>query len=194
MGEGRRKIKEVQEELMNKYKGLKENATDAKLVEFADCLEKKYEDTKKDTESKVSEEVKSFYEKNLCKIYMKILKASMSVVKQGREQEKTAATVRAMVNFQKLFFMEQVLIMILILILIYVPLTIPVEQAKDEKTAETLKKCILELGFIELAKKLKMVTKDEVKGKKRQSFARFQLRYMWGQMDLHAPSSSGFRF
>ena len=106
-----------------------------------------------------------------------------------------AATVRAMVTFQKLFFMEKVLIMIFILILIYVPLTIPVEQAKDEKIADTLKKWILELGFIELAKKLNMlVTKEEVKGKKRQSFARFQLRHMGGLIDLHAPSSSGFRF
>ena len=192
IGEGMRRIKEVQEELMEKHKGLKENATDAKLDEFAGCLEKKYEDTKKDTDS---EEVKSFFEKNLCNIYMRILKSAWYVVKQGREQEKMAATVRAMVTFQKLFFMEKVLIMIFILILIYVPLTIPVEQAKDEKIADTLKKWILELGFIELAKKLNMlVTKEEVKGKKRQSFARFQLRHMGGLIDLHAPSSSGFRF
>ena len=196
IGEGMRRIKEVQEELMEKHKGLKENATDAKLDEFASCLEKKYEDTKKDPDT-VSEEVKSFFEKNLFNIYMKILKAAVkqAVVKQGKEQEKMSATVRAMVTFQKLFFMEKVLIMIFILILIYVPLTIPVEQAKDEKIAETLKKWIIELGFIELAKKLNMlVCKEEVKGKKRQSFARFQLRHMGGLIDLHAPSSNGFRF
>ena len=124
------------------------------------------------------------------KTYMKILKSAMSVVKQGREQEKTAATVRAMVTFQKLFFMEKVLIMTHILILIFAP----VEQAKDEKITETLKKNIIELGFIELAKKLNMVTKEEVRRKKSQSFARFQLRHMGGHIDLHAPSSSGFRF
>ena len=39
-----------------------------------------------------------------------------------------------------------------------------------------------------------MVTKEEVKGKKRQSFARFQLRHMGGHLDLHSPSPFGFRF
>ena len=80
------------------------------------------------------------------------------------------------------------------LVPIFVPFNITVEQAKDEKTAETLKKCILELGFIELAKKLKMVTKEEVMRKKRQSFARFQLQHMGGHIDLHALSPIGFRF
>ena len=195
MGEEMRKVKEVQEDLMEKYKGLKVNATDAKLDEFADLLEKKYEDIKKDTESRVSKEMQNFFEKNHVKIYMKILKAAMSIVKQGREEEKTAATVRTMVAFQKLFFMEQVHILIHIQNLIPVPLTTPIEQAKDEKTADTLKKCILELGFVDLANKLSMVKKGEVVGRvKKQSFARFQLQHMGGHIDLHTLTPSGFRF
>ena len=133
MGEDMREVQEAKEEIQEKYRGLKEDATDAKLVEFADYLEKKYEDIKEATKSKVSVEMKKFLESGLVKIYMKILKASMAVVKRGREQEKTAATVRAMVTFQKLFFMEQVLILTNILILVSVPLTNLLSRRRTRK-------------------------------------------------------------
>ena len=133
MGEDMREVQEAKEEIQEKYRGLKEDATDAKLVEFADCLEKKYEDIKEATKSKVSVEMKKFLESGLVKIYMKILKASMAVVKRGREQEKTAATARAMVTFQKLFFMEQVLILTNILILVSVPLTNLLSRRRTRK-------------------------------------------------------------
>ena len=133
MGEDMREVQEAKEEINEKYRGLKEDATDAKLVEFADYLEKKYEDIKEATKSKVSVEMKKFLESGLAKIYMKILKASMAVVKRGREQEKTAATVQAMVTFQKLFFMEQVLILTNILILVSVPLTNLLSRRRTRK-------------------------------------------------------------
>ena len=100
---------------------------------------------------------------------MKILKSVMSVVKHGKEHEKASATVQAMLTFKKLSIME---------------------QATEEKTAETLKKYIVELGFIELAKKLNMVKeKEKVEVKKEQSFARFQLRHMGMHLDHEAPAT-----
>ena len=169
MGEDMREVQEAKEEINEKYRGLKEDATDAKLVEFADYLEKKYEDIKEATKSKVSVEMKKFLESGLVKIYMKILKSVMSVVKHGKEQEKASATVQAMLTFKKLSIME---------------------QATEEKTAETLKKYIVELGFIELAKKLNMVKeKEKVEVKKEQSFARFQLRHMGMHLDHEAPAT-----
>ena len=188
-----KRFKESQEELMKKYKGLKEDATDDKLGECAELFEKKFKDIKKDIEGTVSVEkvkvnkkdkgkkedtldveVLTFFEKNLIKIYMKILKSVMSVVKHGKEQEKASATVQAMLTFKKLSVME---------------------QATEEKTAETLKKYVVELGFIELAKLLNMVKeKEKVEVKKEQSFARFQLRHMGMHLDHDAPATRDRRY
>merc|ERR1712076_129624 len=43
-----KRFKDSQEELLKKYKGLKEDATDDKLGECAELFEKKYKDIKKD--------------------------------------------------------------------------------------------------------------------------------------------------
>ena len=45
-----KRFKESQEELMKKYKGLKEDATDDKVAECADLFEKKYKEIRKDIE------------------------------------------------------------------------------------------------------------------------------------------------
>ena len=37
------------------------------------------------------------------------------------------------------------------------------EQSREEKTAETLRKYILEIGFVDLARKLKLVKEKEKK-------------------------------
>lgn len=53
-----------------------------------------------------------------------------------------------------------------------------------------MKKYILELGFIDLAKNLKIVPeKEKVEVKKQQSFARFQLKHMGMHLDHDAPTT-----
>lgn len=120
-----KRFKESQEELMKNYKALKEDATDVKLADCAELFQKKYKDIMKDIEQtsvekvKVSKkdkggkkednldaEVKSFFEKNLVKIYLKMLKNLMSIVKHGKEHEKDRASVSAMIAFKKLSVME----------------------------------------------------------------------------------------
>ena len=86
-----KRFKESQEELMKKYKGLKEDATDDKVADCADLFEKKYKEIRKDIEQvgevklnkkekkgakedTLDADVKAFFEKNLVKIYLKVLK------------------------------------------------------------------------------------------------------------------------
>ena len=95
-------------------------------------------------EDTLDADVKAFFEKNLVKIYLKVLKTVMSTVKHGKEQEKANAMVQAMLTFKKLAAMD---------------------QSGEEKTAETLRKYILEIGFVDLAKNLKMVKEKEKVGK-----------------------------
>ena len=171
-----KRFKESQEELMKKYKGLKEDATDDKVAECADLFEKKYKEIRKDIEQvgevklnkkekkgakedTLDADVKAFFEKNLVKIYLKVLKTVMSTVKHGKEQEKSNAMVQAMLTFKKLAAMD---------------------QSGEEKTAETLRKYILEIGFVDLAKNLKMVKeKEKVEVKQQRSFARFKHLYLY---------------
>merc|ERR1719458_2132943 len=154
-----KRFKESQEELMKKYKGLKEDATDDKVSECAELFEKKYKEIRKDIEQvgevklnkkekkgakedTLDADVKAFFEKNLVKIYLKVLKTVMSTIKSG-----------------------------------------------EEKTAETLRKYILEIGFVDLAKNLKMVKeKEKVDVKQQRSFARFQLAHMGMHLDHDAPA------
>ena len=180
-----KRFKESQEELMKKYKGLKEDATDDKVSECAELFEKKYKEIRKDIEQvgevklnkkekkgakedTLDADVKAFFEKNLVKIYLKVLKTVMSTVKHGKEHEKSNAMVQAMLTFKKLAAMD---------------------QSGEEKTAETLRKYILEIGFVDLAKNLKMVKeKEKVDVKQQRSFARFQLAHMGMHLDHDAPA------
>jgi len=181
-----KRFKESQEDLMKKYKGLKDDATDDKVAECADLFEKKYKEIRKDIEQvgevklnkkekkgakedTLDADVKTFFEKNLVKIYLKVLKTVMSVIKHCKEErERAGAMVQAMLTFKKLAAME---------------------QSSEEKTAETLRKYILEIGFVDLAKELKMVKeKEKVEVKTLRSFARFQLEHMGQHLDHDAPA------